>query len=86
MTFCLKENMFTIMLTFQSMVEKKLCRLISSAPSEPDPANKTFSVVLLLCAAASACCLILTQPVGRVPLEQGPEQRLGLRTQELRHS
>lgn len=30
--------------------------------------------------------LILTQSVGRVPLEQSPEQRLGLRTQELRHS
>lgn len=30
--------------------------------------------------------LILTQSVGRVPFEQSPEQRLGLCTQELRHS
>lgn len=30
--------------------------------------------------------LILTQSVGRVSLEQSPEQRLGLCTEELRHS
>lgn len=28
----------------------------------------------------------LTQSVGGIPLEQSSEQRLGLRTQELRHS
>lgn len=43
------------------------------------------------CAYAAICenCgqeFIPTQSVGRVSLEQSPEQRLGLCTQELRHS
>lgn len=72
------------------MVEKKPCRLISSAPSAPDPVlTKTLlrNVKLNHWPITQVWRIIIqTQSVGRVPLEQSPEQRLGLCAQELRHS